>query len=132
MVGSSLNEHGYPSSTAQLTLGEYTLYNFGRDKIVFDQAKLEWIRAQESFNEFKRNVKFQVIIAFWTLKGALDQLDSYNRSVDIAQAIVDLQQSRLALGKATQADVSSSTVDLLNVKNLRDTTDTQARTFHSP
>lgn len=76
---------------------------------------------EELYEESKRSVKFQIIIAFWTLKSAIDKLESYERSVKIAQSILDLQKSRLPLGKSTEADISSSLVDLMNVKNLRDT-----------
>lgn len=124
----SQNEHGYPNSSAQLVLGQYNLYNFGRDKLQFDQAKLTWLRAKEALEEFKRSIRFQVIIAFWTYKSTLDKLDANQRSVDIAQAIVDLQQSRVPLGKATATDVSSSTVDLLNAKNNRDQAESAAKT----
>jgi outer membrane protein TolC len=109
------------SQSVELALGQYTIYNFGKDKLVYDQAKLDWTRAKELFEESKRTVKFQIIIAFWTLKSAIDKLESYERSVKIAQSILDLQKSRLPLGKSTQEDVSSSFVDLMNVKNLRDT-----------
>jgi outer membrane protein TolC len=114
----------YQNSTSQsveLALGQHTLYNFGKDKLVYDQANLDWTRAKELYEESKRSVKFQIIIAFWTLKSAIDKLESYERSVKIAQSILDLQKSRLPLGKSTEADVSSSLVDLMNVKNLRDT-----------
>jgi outer membrane protein TolC len=119
--------HGYPSTSLGLNLGEYTLFNFGRDKLVFDQAKLDWDRSKEMLEESKRSVKFQVINAFWTLKSRLDKLDAYERSVDIAQAIVSLQESRIGVNRATWTDVSSSTVDLLTVKNLRDQSQTDAR-----
>ena len=105
----------------QLTLADYTIYNFGKDKLVFDQAKLDWVRYKELFEESKRTIKFQIIIAFWTLKTAINKLESYSRSVKVAEAILELQKSRLPLGKATEADISSSYVDLMNVKNLRDT-----------
>jgi outer membrane protein TolC len=106
---------------AQLSLGQYTIYNFGKDKLVYDQAQLDWTRSKDLFEESKRTVKFQIIIAFWTLKSALDKLQSYERSVNIAQSILDLQKSRFPLGKTTEADISSSLVDLMNAKNLRDT-----------
>jgi outer membrane protein TolC len=117
----SSNIDNYTYQALQLSLGEYTIYNFGRDKLLFDQAKIDWTRTQEVFEESKRAIKFQIIIAFWTLKSALDKLASYDRSVNIAQSILDLQKSRLPIGKSTEADVSSSFVDLMNVKNLRDT-----------
>jgi outer membrane protein TolC len=117
----SYNMQNKTEQSLQLSLGEYTIYNFGRDKLVFDQAKLDWIRAKEFYEESKRSVKFQIIIAFWTLKSDTDKMESYGRSVKIAESILDLQKSRLPLEKATEADVSSSFVDLMNVKNLRDT-----------
>lgn len=117
---SSLREYGYPSSAFGVSLAQYTLYNFGKDQIVYDQARLTWERQRQLFEELKRTVKFNVIIAFWTLKSAQDQLDAYERSVEIAQAILDLQKSRAPLKKATDTDLSSSEVDLINVKNLRD------------
>lgn len=123
----SVNEYGYPTSGLQLSLGQYTLFNFGRDRLVFEQARLEWIRAKEAFAESKRAVMFNVIIQFWTLKSTLDKLEAYNRSVDIARAIVDLQDSRLPLGLASQTDLSSSTVDLINSENLRNQTETQSK-----
>lgn len=122
----SRNE-GYPTTTATVSLGQYTLFNFGKDKLVYEMSKLDWKRAQERFDEFKRSIKFQVINAFWTLKSKVDKLDAYERSVEIAQAMVNLQESRALLNKASWTDVSSSTVDLMNVKNLRD----QAQTDES-
>jgi outer membrane protein TolC len=112
----------------QLSLGDYTIYNFGKDRLVYDQAKLDWVRSKEYLEEAKRAVKFQIIIAFWTLKSATDKLESYERSVKIAESILDLQKSRLPLGKATEADISSSFVDLMNVKNLRDTAESSVTT----
>ncbi len=118
--------HGYPSSFAGVSLGEYTLFNFGKDKITFDQAKLEWERNKEIFEEQKRSVRFSVINAFWSLKSKLNKLDGYEHSVEIASVIVKLLESRVMMNKATWTDVSSSNVDLMNVKNFRDKAKTEA------
>ena len=126
-AGGSNYSHGYPSSTASLSLGSYTLYNFGKDSLTYEQAKLDWLRAKETYVETARSIKFKTISAFWSLKSALDKLDAATRSVELAQAIFDLQESRAALGKAAASDVSSSSVDLMNAKNLRDTLDTSAK-----
>lgn len=122
----STRNQGYPASSLGLTLGEYTLYNFGRDKAQVDQAKLDFTRYQEMLEESKRAIKFQVINSFWDLKSRVNKLEAYQRSVEIAQAIVSLQESRVSLGKATWADVSSSNVDLLNTRNLRDQAESDA------
>lgn len=112
--GHGLDEHGYPSSTASVSLGSYTLYNFGKDKIVYDQAKLDWTRTKETYDESVRNLKFSVITAFWDVKTAMDKVEAANRSLEIAQAISDLQSSRRDIGKASDSDVASSKVDYLN------------------
>lgn len=36
------------SQSVELALGQYTLYNFGKDKLVYDQANLDWTRAKNS------------------------------------------------------------------------------------
>ncbi len=118
--GTANNNNGYPSSSAQIALGQYNLYNFGRDKLVFDQAKLDWKRNQEIYEEQRRATRFQTINAFWALKSHMDKLNAYERSVEMANAIVNLQRSRAALQKANWTDVDSSSFDLVTTKNLRD------------
>jgi len=125
--GTADYNHGYPSSSAEVALGQYTLYNFGRDKLVFDQAKLQWKRDQETYEEQKRTIRFSVVNAFWTLKSHIDKLNAFERSVEIADAIVKLQESRVFLQKANWTDVSSSTVDLVATKNLRDQANTDVQ-----
>jgi outer membrane protein TolC len=126
-LGATLDEHGYSGTGVQLSLGSYTLYNFGKDQLGFEQSRLDWNRTKEAFEEFKRGLKFQTIVSFWALKTALDKLDASSRAVEIARAIEELQESRLPLGQATPNDISSSTIDLISAKNLRDQNDTNAK-----
>jgi outer membrane protein TolC len=113
------DSHGYPTSAATLSLGSYTLFNFGKDQLLYEQAKLDWTRAKETSDEIIRNVKFQVIIAYWKLKTEMDKSEAAERSVEIAQTILDLLESRLPLGKAAKQAVNSSVLDLNNAINLR-------------
>lgn len=115
--GLSGYDHGFPASGVQLTLGSYTLFNFWRDWIVYQQAELDWRRSQEVYNEAVRAVRFQVISAFFKLESEQEKVESSKRSVGIAEAIVELVQSKVRLGKATETDVSSSQVDYNNAKN---------------
>jgi len=115
--GTAGYEHGYPASSVALTFGTYTLFNFWKDWLTYEQANLDWVRAQELFNEFLRNTRFQVITAFFRLKAEQEKLEASRRSVSIADAIMALVKSKVRLGKATEADVSSSSVDFNNAKN---------------
>ncbi|MEK6705994.1 MAG: TolC family protein [Bdellovibrionota bacterium] len=116
-TGDINNNHGYPASTLTLSLASYTLFNFWRDWLTYEQAQLDWLRAKEAFHESTRTVRFDVIKQFFAHKTALDRLETAKRSVDIAEAIVELIKSRVKLKKATEQDLSSSTVDLLNARN---------------
>jgi outer membrane protein TolC len=115
--GTSGFDHGYPAASAGLTFGTYTLFNFWKDWLVYEQANLDWVRAQEIFAEFLRSTRFQVMTAFFRLKAEQEKLEASKRSVGIAEAIRDLVKSKVRLGKASSSDISSSIVDYNNSKN---------------
>lgn len=122
------NAHGFPDSSAALSLGEYTLFNFWRDQLTYENARLSYERAKETLEEAKRTVKFEVIGAYFNLKTAVEQLDVARRSVKISRAILKLIQSRKRIGKASSTDVSSAKVDLLIEKNNFNDTASTVRT----
>ncbi len=126
-VKNTTDSRGYPYSYAILNLGSYSFYNFGRDRLTYDQALLTWQRAKEGLDESIRGIKFQIIVAYWTLKTSYDKVDSANRSIEIAQAMADLQESRFRLGKATKADFESSSIDVFAAKNLKDQLETNSK-----
>ncbi len=127
LVGNTQDNHGYPASSAGLTLGSYTLFNFWKDWLEYQKALLDFTRARETFEENTRKIRFDVTKAFFQTKNKQDRMEASQRSVAIAQAIADLIASRLKLGKATQDDVSSSQLDLINAKKDRDQSDTDLK-----
>lgn len=112
-----LDERGYPTSSAYLSLGKYTLFNFFRDWTSYQQAKLDWENAQKQYSESIRTLRVDVTGKFFTYKTRMDQLDAAKRSVDIAEAILALVKSQVRKGEAKDTDVTSASVDLLNAKN---------------
>ncbi len=116
-AGDTSRAHGFPASTLSLNLGQYTLFNFWRDQIVFEEAKLNFDREKERLIETERNVRVQIITQYFRLKTEQDKLDAARRSVSISEAIVNLVKSRIRIGRASDTDLSSSNVDLLNARN---------------
>lgn len=106
-----------PLGSVALNIGEYRLYNFGRDKDTYEIARNLVDRARQMLVESVRAVRIDVLTKLFTLKSKQDLLDVSQRSVDQAQAIMSLIQSRQSIGKATAEDLSSAGVDLLNAKN---------------
>jgi outer membrane protein TolC len=128
-VGDTENSHGYPSSSATLALGSYTIFNFWRDWNVYEQAKLDWNRARETYTEFVRATRIQVVLTFFRCKTEQDKLEAAQRSVEISEAIAGLVKSRQRQGQANERDVSSSEVDVLNARNELNQRRTNAKSF---
>ena len=117
-AGDASAAHGFPAGAISLNLGQYTLFNFWRDQIVYEQAKLNYERERERVGEVERQVRFQIITEYFRLKTEQEKLEAARRSVAISESIVNLVKSRVRIGKATESDVSSSNVDLLTAKSL--------------
>ncbi len=111
-------QHGTPTGTqTTLALGQYTLFNFGKDRDNYEKAKLSVERNRQTMKEAERQVRFDVTSKFYELKTKQDLLDISKRTVTSAKAVVDLIRSRIAVGKAKENDLSSAEVDLLTAQN---------------
>ncbi len=112
-LGSSIYNRGYPTSNIGIKIAEYTLFNSWRDDLAFQQAKLTWDRAKESVVENQRALRFQLIKDYFKLWTFQEKLDAAKRSLTISSAILELVNSQVRIGKATENEVSSATVDKL-------------------
>ena len=111
-------QHGAPTGTqTYLGLGQYTLFNFGKDRDTYEIAKMNMERSRQTMKEAERQIRFDVISKVYTLKTKQDLLDISKRTVDSAKAVVELVRSRIAVGKAKENDLSSADVDLLTAQN---------------
>ena len=110
-------DRGAASGSTQLNLGQYTIFNFGKDADLYNISKLEVERARQSIREIERQVRFDTIQAVFRFRTQQDLLDIAQRSTDSAQAIFDLIKSRVSLKRATETDMASAEVDLINAKN---------------
>lgn len=126
-VGAADRSHGYPSASAGVVLGSYTLFNFWKDWTAYEIAKLNFHVTTLNYNEVIRRLRFQVMNEYFKCRTEQDKLDAAKRSVEISEAIVEVVKSRVNIGKATDRDVSSSVVDLLGAKNQLNTTTQSVR-----
>ncbi len=107
---------GYPQSTIELSLGSYTIFNFFKDRALYDIAKLNYERARSRYQEGLRASRFALINLYFQTKIAQEKLEASERSMTISQAIAELIESRKSLGKATEDEQNSAAVDLLNAR----------------
>ncbi|MCM0604981.1 MAG: TolC family protein [Xanthomonadaceae bacterium] len=108
---------GYPTTSVGVELGSYTIFNFFRDQLFYEAARLTWEREQQKLIEAERSLRFDVILSYFKNKTEQDKLEAAKRSVDISEAILELVQSKEELGQTKNTDLNSSTVDFLNAKN---------------
>lgn len=113
----NLDERGYPTSSAYLELGKYTLFNFFKDWTAYQQAKLTWENTQKAYSESIRGNRVEVTTKFFAYKTQMEKLESAKRSVDISEAILMNVKSQVRKGDAKEQDINSAHVDLLNAKN---------------
>jgi len=85
----SLRTKGYPSSAISLGLGSYTLFNFFKDRDSFDINKLNYEQSKLNYEQTIRSAKFQLINQYFQTKIAQEQLDATERSVMMAEAILE-------------------------------------------
>lgn len=107
---------GYPSTTLTLGLANYTLFNFWRDRITYDLARLNFDRAQQRFSEVERSLRNRVTNAYFQTKANQDRLEIALRSLNVAKSILGLVRSRAKLGLTTDEEVASSSADVTNAQ----------------
>jgi outer membrane protein TolC len=110
-VGASGRRTGYPLSSVTLAVGSYTLFNFFKDRINYDNARLSFERAHQSLEENRRSINFRIIAAYFQARLNQEKLDAAERSLQIAKTIVRLVRSRVAIGQAPADELSSVEVD---------------------
>lgn len=114
---------GYPQSQIGLSLGNYTLFNFFRDRIAFDNARLAFERSGQVLEETRRRINFQIISAYFNARLSQEKLEAAERSLLTSRMIVRLVKSRVDLGEAPATELSSVEVDandaLLQVNTLK-------------
>ncbi len=108
---------GFPSGTyGALTLGSFTIFNGWRDSAALGVAKTELALQEEAFKLAERQLRNEVIGAFYSFKAEQERLDVAKRSLDMAQAIRELVESQIEVRKASSSDLSSSDVDVADAK----------------
>jgi outer membrane protein TolC len=120
--------HGYNTSAVGLTVGNYTLFNGFQGWNGYETAKLTFERAKLQLAADERHTRFDVTVKYFAYKTELDKLDAAKRSVEVAEAILDLQKSKKALKQATDDDVNSSNVDLLGAQSTVSSEQNQIKT----
>jgi outer membrane protein TolC len=117
-----------PGASVALTLTSPNLFNFFLDRIAFDKAQMTFERSLQKFEEAKRGIGQTIFGIYTKARLAQEKFEAAERSVQIAEVILNLVRSRKALGTADQTEVDSAEVDRNDARNTLIETRTELKT----
>lgn len=107
-----------PTGALALNLGDYTLFNWGRDRLRHRNERALFERGMESLDEGRRGLRHRVIEAYFTLTAAAERERARRDQLRHASFVYRFNRERTALGTATSQDYHQSRVEFLRARGL--------------
>ena len=93
-----------PTIDAGLAM-EYTVFDFGRRRAQLDSSKAQRLAAAASFQRTNQDVAYDVVVAYYNLVTAQEQLAAIRQILATARTTQSAAEAQLANGRATLPDV---------------------------
>jgi outer membrane protein TolC len=93
-----------PTVDAGLAM-EYTVFDFGRRHAQLDSSKAQRLAAVASFQRVNQDVAYDVVVAYYNLVTAQEQLAAIRQILATARTTQSAAEAQLANGRATLPDV---------------------------
>ena len=106
-----------PTFSVGLAIASPNLFNFFLDRMDYDLAVMNFERTQQKLEEEKRSQSTLIIDKYSIARLSQEQFEATQRSLQIAEVILNLVRSRKALGTADQTEVESAEVDRNDARN---------------
>ncbi len=107
-----------PTGTLSLNLGDYTLFNWGKDYLKFLNDKSTFIRNLEILEEHRKKLRHQVIQKYFELITANEQRKSRQTQLKHVSFIYRFNRERVALKKISSQDYYQSRTEFLRTQDL--------------
>lgn len=109
-AGPDYLDRGHPATELSLTMAQYKIFDFWKDKLVYEKAELVFSNEKRRLDEIKRTQRLKVIRSYFNAKFALDTKEASERSLKISEAMLALVNSQNKLGRAENIDVEAARV----------------------
>lgn len=116
-VGNTYDSKGFPRTSLSLGLGEFTLYNGGKDTLAYKQALITWMRTKEQLVDKDRDTRFQALVAFAKHQSDREKLDAAERYLNLSISLARLVKTRVQNKKAQKDEYFSALNDVLEARN---------------
>lgn len=106
-----------PSGSLGLELGDYTIFNWGKDYLAYLNEKKIFEREDESLKEKRRNLKHQIIAKFFELNLKEKQVASRKAQLRHASFVYRYNREKVTQRKVTKQEYYQSRTEYLSAQN---------------
>ena len=106
-----------PSGALGLSLGDYTVFNWGKDYALYLNKKSVYDRETQIFNESKRELKLDLINSFFTLMSSKNIEKIRQEELRQASFVYRLSKEKITIGKTSKQDYYQARSEYLKSQN---------------
>jgi len=108
----------YAGGTLGLSLGDYTVFNWGKDYALYLNKKKLFERNTEIYNEQKRELKLDLINTYFTLAASKNIEKIRQEQLRQTSFIYRLNKEKITVGKTSKQDYYQARSEYLKAQNL--------------
>ncbi len=108
----------YASGSLGLSLGDYTVFNWGKDYALYLNKKKLFERNTEVYNESKRELKLDLINTYFTLAATKNIEKIRQEQLRQTSFIYRLNKEKITIGKTSKQDYYQARSEYLKAQNL--------------
>ena len=106
-----------PSGALGLSLGDYTVFNWGKDYALYLNSKAIYERNTQIYNESKRELKLDLINSFFTLMAAKNIERIKQEQLRQTSFVYRLSKEKITVGKTSKQDYYQARSEYLKSQN---------------
>ncbi len=106
-----------PSGVLGLSLGDYTVFNWGKDYALYLNKKSVYDRQTQIFNESKRELKLDLINSFFSLMSSKNIEKIRQEELRQASFVYRLSKEKITIGKTSKQDYYQARSEYLKSQN---------------
>jgi outer membrane protein TolC len=106
-----------PTGTLGLSLGDYTVFNWGKDYALYLNTKSVYERTKQIYDESKRELKLDLIGSFFSLMTSKNVERIRQDQLRQASFVYRLNKEKITIGKTTKQDYYQARSEYLRAQN---------------
>jgi outer membrane protein TolC len=111
------NNPQVPGGYLGLSIGDYTIFNWGKDYALYLNTKNTFVREKEKYNEAKRELRLNLIYNFFNLLTTKNIEKIRQDQLRHASFLYRLNKEKITIGKISQQDYYQARSEYLKAQN---------------